>query len=91
VFVGTHKLQHILRVYHSSIFAIAQRRFLESSNCNKVLLLSCHWRGLRERWNPPLEALTWMPPSPPIVKKEVPWVKLVWTIDPLKEKAPVTP
>ena len=39
------------------------------------------------RWNPPLEVLTWMSPSKPIVEKEVPMVKLVGTVDPLKEKA----
>ena len=33
VLVGTHKLQHILRIYHNSISIIVQRRFLESSNC----------------------------------------------------------
>jgi hypothetical protein len=44
--------------------------------------------GLGGRWNPPLKVLTWMSLSPPIVEKKVPWVKLVWTIDPLKEKAP---
>jgi len=41
------------------------------------------------RWNPPLEVLMWMSPSPPIVEKEVPWVKLVRTMDPLKENAPL--
>ena len=40
-------------------------------------------------WNPPLEVLTWMSPSKPIVEKEVPRVKLVCTVDPLKEKAPL--
>ena len=40
-------------------------------------------------WNPPLEVLTWMSPSTPIVEKEVPRVKLVCTVDPLKEKAPL--
>jgi len=54
-----------------------------------VLLLSHHWRGVRGRWNPPLEVLSWMSPSPPIIKKEVPRVKLVCTVDPLKEKAPL--
>jgi hypothetical protein len=29
----THKLHCILRVYHSSLFAMAQRRLLEPSNC----------------------------------------------------------
>ena len=37
-------------------------------------------------WNPLLEVLTWMSPSKPIVEKEVPRIKLVCTIDPLKEK-----
>jgi hypothetical protein len=54
-----------------------------------VLILLRHYRGVRGRWNPLLEVLTWMFPSPPIVEKEVPWVKLVRTIDPLKEKAPL--
>ena len=40
-------------------------------------------------WNPLLEVLTWMSPSTPIVEKEVPRVKLVYTVDPLKEKAPL--
>jgi hypothetical protein len=40
-------------------------------------------------WNPPLEALTWMSPSKPIIEKEVPRIKLVCTVDPLKEKAPL--
>ena len=30
--------------------------------------------GVRGRWNPPLEVLSWMSPSPPIIEKEVPWV-----------------
>ena len=30
-----------------------------------------------------------MSPSPPIVEKEAPEVKLVYTVDPLKEKAPL--
>ena len=51
-----------------------------------MLLLSRHWRGVRGRWNPPLKVLSWMSPSPPIVEKEVPRIKLVCTIDPLKEK-----
>jgi hypothetical protein len=38
---------------------------------------------------PPLKVLTWVSPSPPIVEKKVPWVKLVCTVDPLKEKAPL--
>ena len=50
-----------------------------------MLLLSRHW-GVRGRWNPPLEVLSWMSPSPPIVEKEVPGVKLVCTVDSLKEK-----
>ena len=33
------------------------------------------------------KVLVWMSPSPTIVEKEVPWVKLVCTVDPLKEKA----
>ena len=40
-------------------------------------------------WNPPLKVLTWMSPSTPIVEKEAPRVKLVCTVDPLKEKAPL--
>ena len=32
---------------------------------------------------------SWMSPSPPIVEKEAPRVKLVYTADPLKEKAPL--
>jgi hypothetical protein len=64
-------------------------RFLEPSNCSYVLLLLRHWWGVRGRWNPPLEVLMWMSPSPPIVEEGVPWVKLVWTVDPLKEKAPL--
>jgi hypothetical protein len=36
---------------------------------------------------PTLEVLT-LVMSGPIVKKEVPWIKLICTIDPLKEKAP---
>ena len=51
-----------------------------------MLLLSRHWRRVRG-WNPPLEVLTWMSPSKPIVEKEVPRIKLVCTVDPLKEKA----
>ena len=35
------------------------------------------------------EVLTWMSPSKPIVEKEVPRIKLVCTVDPLKEKAPL--
>ena len=38
---------------------------------------------------PPLEVLMWMSPSKPIVEKEVPRIKLVCTVDPLKEKAPL--
>jgi hypothetical protein len=53
-----------------------------------VLLVLRHQRRVRRRWNPPLEVLTLVMTSP-IVEKEVPWVKLVWTIDPLKEKAPL--
>ena len=45
--------------------------------------------GVRGRWNPPLEVLSWMSLSPPIVEKEVPGVKLVYTVDPLKEKTPL--
>ena len=45
--------------------------------------------GLGEGWNPPLEVLTWMSLSKPIIEKEVPRIKLVCTIDPLKEKAPL--
>ena len=40
-------------------------------------------------WNPPLEVLMWMSPSTPIIEKEVPTVKVVYTVDPLKEKAPL--
>ena len=40
-------------------------------------------------WNPPLELLTWMSPSKSIIEKEIPRVKLVCTVDPLKEKAPL--
>ena len=36
-------------------------------------------------WNPPLKVLMWMSPSKPIVEKEVPRIKLVCTIDPLKK------
>ena len=43
--------------------------------------------GVRGRWNPPLEVLSWMSSSPPIVENEVPGVKLVCTVDPLKEKS----
>jgi hypothetical protein len=77
VLVATHKLQRIQRGYHSSISTIAQRRFLESSCCGYVLFLSRHWQGVKGRWNPLLEVLTWMSPSPPIVEMKVPWVKLV--------------
>ena len=35
------------------------------------------------------KVLTWMSPSPPIVKKDISWVKLVRTVDPLKEKTPL--
>jgi hypothetical protein len=54
-----------------------------------VLLLLRHWKRVRRRWNPPLEVLTLMSTSPPIIEKEVPWVELVWTVDPLKEKTPL--
>ena len=37
-------------------------------------------------WNPPLEVLTWMSPSKLIVENEVPRIKLVCIVDPLKEK-----
>ena len=40
-------------------------------------------------WDSTLEVLTWMSPSKPIVEKEVPRIKLVCIIDPLKEKAPL--
>ena len=53
-----------------------------------MLLLSRHWRGVGG-WNPPLEVLMWMSLSTPIVEKEVPRVKLVCTVDLLKEKAPL--
>ena len=45
--------------------------------------------GGLEGWNPPLEVLTWMSLSTPIVEKEVPRIKLVCTVDPLKEKTPL--
>jgi hypothetical protein len=57
----TYKLQCILRVYHSSLSAMAQRRLLEPTTrsahaCDDL----------------------------PNVEKEVSWVKLVCTVDPLK-------
>jgi hypothetical protein len=51
-----------------------------------VILVLHHQRRVRRRWKPPLEVLTLVSTSS-IVKKEVPWVKLFWTVDPLKEKA----
>jgi hypothetical protein len=45
--------------------------------------------GVRGRWNPPLEVLSWMSPSLPIIEKEVHRVKFVYTVDSLKEKAPL--
>jgi hypothetical protein len=83
----TNELPFILRVYHSSLAAMALGRVVEPFQPQELYLLLRQRRRVRQRWNPTLELLT-LPMTSPIVEKEEVWVKLVWTVDPREEEAP---
>ena len=70
------------------ISIMTQRRVLKSFCDGFVLLHVHHWWGVRVRWNPPLEVLVFCT-TKLIFDKEVPWVKLVRTINPLEKVAPL--
>lgn len=82
----TNELLFIRRVYHGLLSAMALGRILEPSCGGYGLLFLRHRRRVRRGWNPAMKILT-LAMITAAVEKENPWVKLVCTVDPLKEEA----
>lgn len=65
----------------------SHRRGFSSRLLTTLVFFSSIIGGGLWRFNPMFETLAWPYPSSQVVEKEVPWLKLVRTIHPLKEKA----
>ena len=64
---------------------VAKGRVLHADACGRLLFFIGHWRRIRWRRHPPLELIEWLCLILIMWEKPDPRVKLVWSINPLKE------